>query len=164
MEARWFRHLLNLYPPFLGAGIHVTHIAPDWRRVRVEMALRWYNRNVVRTHFGGSLFAMSDPFLMLMAMHNLGKEYVVWDKAAEIEFVAPGRSRVHVEFSLSERDIAEMREQTRGGQKLLRWFGVEVRGADGELVAKVRRQLYVRLERPAGVPAGARRAETREQR
>lgn len=157
MQARWFRHLLNVYPPFLGAGIHVTHIAADWRHVRVAMALRWYNRNVVGTHFGGSLLAMSDPFFMLMAMHNLGRQYVVWDKGAEIEFVAPGRSRVTVEFTLSESELAEMREQTRDGQKFERWLTAEIRGADGGLVAKVRRQLYVRRKRPEHAPDAALR-------
>lgn len=150
MQARWFRHLLNVYPPFLGAGIRVTDIAADWRYIRVAMALRWYNRNVVGTHFGGSLFAMSDPFFMLMAMHNLGREYVVWDKGAEIEFVTPGRSQVTAEFALSESDLEEMRAHTQGGQKFVRWLPAEIRGADGALVAKVRRQLYVRRKRPPG--------------
>lgn len=159
MQARWFRHLLNWYPPFLGAGIRVIHIAADWRHVRVAMALRWYNRNAVGTHFGGSLFAMSDPFFMLMAMHNLGREFVVWDKGAEIEFVAPGRSQVTAEFSLSEGDLEEMRAQTQGGKKFERWLLAEIRGADGALVARVRRQLYVRRKRavhssPADATAG----------
>jgi acyl-coenzyme A thioesterase PaaI-like protein len=157
MRASWFRHLLNLYPPFLGAGIHVRHIAADWRRIDVEMPLRWYNRNVVGTHFGGSLFALSDPFFMLMAIHNLGRDYVVWDRAAEIEFVAPGRSRVSVQFALTESELAEMRAQTQEGQKYLCWLPAEIRGADGELVAKVRRQLYVRRKR-AGDERGDERA------
>jgi acyl-coenzyme A thioesterase PaaI-like protein len=147
MQARWFRHLLNCYPPFIGAGIRVTYIAPDWRQVRVEMRLRWHNRNYVGTHFGGSLFAMTDPFLMLMALQNLGPRYLVWDKAAEIEFIAPGRSRVTTELALTEDDLALMRERTRNGEKYLPWFSVDVRGEDGGLVARVRRQLYVRRKR-----------------
>ncbi|HEU4578094.1 MAG TPA: DUF4442 domain-containing protein [Polyangiaceae bacterium] len=147
MQARWFRHLINLWPPFVGAGIRVTRITPDWRRLEVEMGLRWYNRNYVGTHFGGSLFAMTDPFLMLMAIHNLGREYVVWDRAGEIEFVAPGRSRVTAVFQLAESDLEEMRAHTSGGEKYLRWFSLEIRGEDGALVARVRRQLYVRRAR-----------------
>jgi len=147
MQASWFRHLLNCYPPLVGAGIRITYIAPDWRQLRVAMQLRWYNRNYVGTHFGGSLFAMTDPFLMLMVMHNLSRDYTVWDKAAEIEFVAPGRSRVTVEFTLSDSDLAQMRERTQNGEKYLVWFPVEVRGEDGAVVARVRRQLYVRRKR-----------------
>src|SRR4051794_15205939 len=125
-----FRHLLNCYPPFLGAGVRVTFIAPDWRLVRVRMRLTWYNRNYVGTHFGGSLFAMTDPFLMLMAMQNLGRGYIVWDKAAEIDFLAPGRGTVTAEFRLSEQDIEQMRAATADGQKHLCWFPVEVRAED----------------------------------
>src|ERR1039458_6644721 len=55
------RRLVNLWPPFLGAGIRIKHIAPDMKAVDVEMKLRWWNANYVGTHFGGSLFAMTDP-------------------------------------------------------------------------------------------------------
>ena len=144
MKPRWMRHVFNLYPPFLGAGIHVAEIAPDWRYVRVEMPLRWRNRNYVGSHFGGSLYAMADPFLMIMAIENLGPGYVVWDKAAEIQFVSPGRGRVTVEFRLTEEELQAMREQTAGGERYLPWFAVEVRDDDGRLVARVRKQLYVK--------------------
>lgn len=144
MSPRWFRLLFNVYPPFLGAGIRVAEIARDWRRVRVRMPLRWFNRNYVGTHFGGSLYAMTDPFLMIMAIQNLGPDFVVWDKAATIEFVAPGRGTVTAEFRLDEADLERMRQETTGGRKYLPWFDVEVRGEDGTLVARVRKQLYVR--------------------
>ncbi len=72
MTAARFKRLINWYPPYMGAGIRVTHVSDDFRRIRVEMRLRWYNRNYVGTHFGGSLFAMADPFLMIMAIRNLG--------------------------------------------------------------------------------------------
>lgn len=85
-KARLLRFAMNLYPPFLGAGIRVRHIAGDFREVRVRMGLNRLNRNYVGTQFGGSLYAMTDPFFMLMLMENLGRDYVVWDKAANIEF------------------------------------------------------------------------------
>ncbi len=68
---RWFRLVINLWPPYLGAGIRVEHIAPDFRSVTVALVRRWYNRNYVGTHFGGSLYAMTDPFFALMLMRNL---------------------------------------------------------------------------------------------
>lgn len=75
---------MSLWPPFLGAGIRVRHISPDWREVTVELRQRWYNRNYIGTHFGGSLFAMTDPFHMLMLMRHLGREYRVLDQGAEV--------------------------------------------------------------------------------
>lgn len=89
-KARFLRWALNFYPPYLGAGVRVRHISADLRLVRVKMVLRWYNRNYVGTQFGGSLYSMVDPFFVLMLMENLGPDYIVWDKAANIEFVSPG--------------------------------------------------------------------------
>lgn len=149
MGPRWFRHLCNIYPPYLGAGVRVTAIAPDWRRLRVEMPLRWYNRNYVGTHFGGSLYSMTDPFLMIMLIRNLGDRYVVWDKAASIEYVSPGRGRVSAEFTLTEGVLDEIRLETADGKRHLRWFDIDVLGPDGVLVARVKRQLYMR-RKPGG--------------
>ena len=139
--ARW---LFNLYPPYLMTGIVVREISPDWRRVRVEMGLRWYNRNYFGTHFGGSLYAMTDPFLAIMLVRNLGPGYVVWDQAAEIQFVRPGRGRVEARFLLDEAMIQSARDGTRNGQRFRPEWAVEVRDEAGETVARVLKRLYVR--------------------
>jgi hypothetical protein len=87
---------------------------------------------------------MTDPFWMLLAMHALGKDYFVWDKAGEIEFVKPGRGVVHAEFRLDDAALDEIRSATASGEKYLRWFPVEVIDEQGDVVARVRKQLYVR--------------------
>jgi len=150
VTARWLRRLFNLYPPFLGAGVRVRHLADDYRSARVEMPLRWYNRNYVGTHFGGSLFSMTDPFLMLMLMRNLGNGYRVWDKAASIEFVTPGRGTMVAEFAIDEPLLASIRDATASGEKYLPWFDIEVRDVDGGLIARVRKQIYVRRKDARG--------------
>jgi acyl-coenzyme A thioesterase PaaI-like protein len=144
MKASTFRLGLNLWPPFLFTGIHVTEVAADYRHARVELRMRPWNRNYVGTHFGGSLFAMTDPFWMLLVMHNIGRDYYVWDKAGAIEFVKPGRGTVTTEFRLDEAVLDEIRAATANGEKYLRWFENEVIDAQGEVVARVRKQLYVR--------------------
>ena len=82
--------MLNIYPPYWGTGIVVSKVAPDFTEIVVQMKKRFYNRNYVDTHFGGSLYSMVDPFYMLMLINILGKDYVVWDKSAFIDFVKPG--------------------------------------------------------------------------
>jgi len=104
-KVTYFRLLLNFYFPYLGAGITVTHISKDFRRFDVKMRLRGYNRNFVQTHFGGSLYAMADPFYMFILMENLGENYLVWDKAASIEFVKPGTGTVYATFEVSKEEI-----------------------------------------------------------
>ncbi len=95
-----FRFILNIWPPYVGAAVHVEKIAEDWQQIRVGMRLRCYNQNYMRTHFGGNLYTMTDPFFVLMLMANLGRDYVVWDSAARIKFLKPGRTRVFANFVL----------------------------------------------------------------
>ncbi|MBU6246739.1 MAG: DUF4442 domain-containing protein [Xanthomonadaceae bacterium] len=146
MRPNIFRHLINLWPPFLFNSIRVRSIAPDWSEARVALRLRPWNRNYVGTQFGGNLFAMTDPFWMMLAMHRLGREYIVWDKAGAIDFIAPGREDVHAVFSMPDHAVAAMRAEAAGGGKVLRWFEADITTAGGELVARVRKQLYVRLK------------------
>ena len=153
MNASTLRRILNLWPPFLFSGIRVTEFAADWRHARVELRMRPWNRNYVGTHFGGSLFAMTDPFWMIMVKECLGRGYMVWDKAGGIEFVKPGRGTVAAEFRLDDEALDELRAAAANGDKALRWFETEVTDAQGETVARVRKQIYVRRKRDPEAPA-----------
>ncbi|MBB6183904.1 DUF4442 domain-containing protein [Oleiagrimonas soli] len=144
MRARTLRRLLNLWPPFLCNGIRVRAIEADWSEARVTLKLRPWNRNYVGTQFGGNLFSMTDPFWMLLTMQRLGKDYYVWDKAGAIDFVAPGRTNVHAHFRLTQAMVDDLRSAAADGGKVLRWFDIDVVDDAGELVARVRKQLYVR--------------------
>jgi len=141
---------MNLWPPFLGAGIRVKRIAADFREIVVEMPLRLYNRNYFGTHFGGSLYAMTDPFFALMVLHNLPTNYLVWDKAASIEFVAPGRSRVRAVARLTQDDLDTILKMTASGDKHLHLFRLDVTDAEGLVVARVEKIVYVRKKRDPG--------------
>jgi len=144
------RRIMNLWPPFLFSGIRVEAIADDWRYARVRLKLRWYNRNYVKTQFGGALFAMVDPFWMILTLEALRHEYIVWDKAGEIEFIAPGRSDVIAEIRIDDAMLAEIRAATANGDKHLHWCDTEIKTESGELIARVRKQIYVRCKQKNG--------------
>jgi acyl-coenzyme A thioesterase PaaI-like protein len=146
MKPSKLRWIFNIWPAFLFTGIHVTAISPDWRHARVELRMRPWNKNYVGTHFGGSLFSMTDPFWMILVKECLGKDYIVWDKAAEIEFVTPGKGTVHAEFQVTDELLDEIRAATQAGGKYLRWCPADVIDAQGDVVARVRKQIYVRLK------------------
>ncbi|MGW6446097.1 DUF4442 domain-containing protein [Lentzea sp. NPDC055074] len=147
MKASRLRFGMNLWPPFLFAGIRVEEISPDYRYARVRMRLRPWNRNFFGTHFGGSLFAMTDPFWVLLLFNQLKGEHVVWDQAGEIEFVAPGRGTVRAEFRLTDEHVEQVLEQTKGSEKALIWFDTDVVGQDGAVIARVKKQVYARRKR-----------------
>lgn len=137
---RWIR----FYPPYLGAGVRVTHVSDDFRTVSVEMPLRFYNRNYVGTHFGGSLYSMCDPFYMLMLINILGPDYIVWDKAASIRFKKPGKGLVRATFHIPEERIAEIRAAADTQGKVEPQFQVQITDNDGNVIAEVNKLLYVR--------------------
>ena len=140
---RW-TWLWGLYPPFLGAGIRVARIAPDFRRVLIRMKLRFWNRNYVGTHYGGSLFSMCDPFYMIMLMRNLGPAYTVWDKEAAIRYRRPGRGTVQAEFVLPAEVIEEIRAAADRDGKTEKLLTVRVVDEAGETVAEVDKLLWVK--------------------
>ncbi len=147
---RWFasagamRRLMSTFAPYIGAGIKVTEIADDFSSATVEMRQHWYNTNYVGTHFGGSLYSMVDPMYMLLLMRSLGNDYVVWDKAASIDFIRPGKGRVQARFELTAERLDEIRSATAGGDKYLPEWQVDIIDDSGELVARVHKTLYVR--------------------
>ena len=145
---RLLKMVLNIYGPYLGAGIRITHIDPQWREIRVSMKLRWYNRNIMGSHFGGSLYAMVDPQMMLMLMNRLGTDYIVWDQAAEIHYVKPARGRIEAHLSLEDACLDEIKLKTADGAPYRPSFDITICDESGEVVTKVKKVLYVR-KKPA---------------
>jgi len=138
------RRMLNIWPPFLFSGISILEISKDFRHAKVRLKKKMLTSNYVGTLFGGSLFAMTDPFYMVMVMKNLGKGYIVWDKKSEIDYVSPGKSTVYAEFNLWDNDLEDIKREVETSGKYLKWFEVDIKAADGTVVAIVKKQIYVR--------------------
>ncbi|HEX5759442.1 MAG TPA: DUF4442 domain-containing protein [Thermoanaerobaculia bacterium] len=141
MDDRWLARLLNVYPPYVGAGVRVRRTAEGYE---TRMKLRFWNRNYVGTHYGGSLYTMCDPFFMLILIRRLGPEYVVWDKAAAIRFRRPGRGTVTARFEIPAERVEAIRRDAGAGAPVEPVFTTEVRDEAGEVVAEVEKRLYVR--------------------
>lgn len=102
------------------------------------------NRNYVGTHFGGSLFAMADPWFMIMLIERLGPGYAVWDKAATIRFRKPGRGTVRALFEIPPERVEEIRRDADAAGKVEPVFTVDITDARGEVVAEVEKRISVR--------------------
>ena len=144
MSPKLLKIILNVYPPYWGTGIFVSRVSADYKEIIVHMKMRWYNRNYVNTHFGGSLYAMTDPFFMVMLIQVLGKQYIVWDKAVHIDFIKPGQGKVTARFIIKEKQVETILEKTTDGQKYLPEFSVDIKDEAGDTVAKVTKTLYIR--------------------
>lgn len=140
--------MMNLWPPFLGTGVKIEELSDDWRYVRVRLRFNRLQSNLVNTQFGGSMFMMADPFWMIMAHRHMRRDHLVWDTKGEIDFLRPGTSTLRAEFTFTAEVEHELREQASSGQKVLRWFTTDITDAEGEVVARVRKELYVRRKPP----------------
>ncbi len=139
--------MLHAYPPYAGAGILVTHIAEDASEIRVEMPLTDRNVNLVGTHFGGSLYAMVDPHLMILLIQRLGPDYVVWDQEANIDFRKPGLGTVHATIRITDEEVEAIRSATADGDRHLPQWTLAILDEQDEVVATVLKTLYVRRKR-----------------
>jgi len=138
---------MSLWAPNLFSGIRIRRFSQDWTHATVELHVNLITRNYVKTAFGGSMSAMTDPYFFMLVMHQLGRDYVVWDTRGEIEFLKPGRGVLTAHFRVPEAKIAEIRERARDGAKVLEWFETDITDRDGDVVAKVRREVYIREKR-----------------
>lgn len=143
-KAKKLQRMINRYGPYIGAGIKIEYLADDWKELRVAMHMRWYNRNAVGTHFGGSLYSMIDPHYMLMLMKLLGNQYLVWDKAAQIDFIKPGTGTVRATMIVTDAMLKTIYQHTKDGSKYLPEFEVTITDESGAVVAKAMKTLYVR--------------------
>jgi hypothetical protein len=144
LPPRLFQLGLNLWPPYLASGIHVDYIARDYLSLHVSMQLHWFNRNYVGTHFGGSLYSMTDPFYMLMLIQLLGPNFIVWDKAATVRFRRPGKGRVSALFLIEPAELTALKEQLANKNKLDFVKTVWVKDETGQIVAEVEKVVYLR--------------------
>jgi acyl-coenzyme A thioesterase PaaI-like protein len=143
-QSRWLRWRFNAFPAYWSTGARVTYIAADFHEARVRLPLSWRTRNVVGTIFGGSLYSAVDPVYMLMLMQLLGRDYLVWDKAAAIRFVKPGRTTLRATFVIDDQELDAIRSGTAGGEPVNRVYHVELVDADGVVHAAVEKTIYIR--------------------
>lgn len=115
--------------------------------IRVKMPLTRQNRNIVGVHFGGSLYSMVDPFYMLLLMHHLGPRYIVWDKAADITFLAPGRGTVYAHIQLSAGEISKIKDLAEDHAPIHRQYSLNIVDDAGTRIAEVKKTLYIRLKK-----------------
>src|ERR1051326_5046783 len=130
-ETRWMRWKFKFFPAWWGTGANVTYVAGDFREVRVELPLSWRTRNYVGTIFGGSMYGAVDPLYMVMLIRRLGPEYVVWDRAASIRFLKPGRTTLHARFVVDDAELDAIRAALRTERSIDRVYTVDLVDVEG---------------------------------
>lgn len=142
------KYMINHFAPYKGAGIEVEKFDMDKFHIRVKMQLTRNNKNIVGVHFGGSLYSMVDPFYMSLLMYHLGSEYIVWDKAASIEFLTPGRSTVYADIRIDAHEVETIKELADNYAPIYRNYNVSIIDESGLRIAEVFKTVYIRRKKP----------------
>lgn len=146
LRTRLTRWGFNFFPAYRGTGAWVTYIAMDWREVIIRLPLSWQTRNYVGTIFGGSMYAAVDPFFMIMLIHNLGPDYLVWDKSACIRFKKPGVSTLWARFVLEQAELDAIHSALEHAPKVDREYHIDLTDEKGEVRAWVDKTVNIRLK------------------
>jgi hypothetical protein len=86
-----------------------------------------------------------------MLIRRLGPEFIVWDKAASIEFKKPGRETLHARFAIADDELAAIRAALATQRSVERTYFIELLDGSGTLCARVEKLIYIR--RREGKPA-----------
>jgi len=148
MKLSTLMKLMRFWPPFLGAGISVKEIGPDLSYILVQMKMRFWNKNYLGTHFGGSLYSMTDPFYMLMLLKILGPGYIVWDKNAIINYKKPASGTVFARFAISAEQIKNIKAQLEVSAKVEPKFIVFVTDVKGSVLVEIEKTVYIKRKMP----------------
>ena len=144
-----FRRLFNFYPPYFFSRTRVTYIAPDWKEVEVKLHKSWLSRNYVGTTFGGTMYGAADPFFMLMLIQIMGiKDYIIWDKGAEIDFQRPARSTLTYRFVITDEDLKAIHRELDERGKTIPEFTVSGVDEDGTTCVVIKKTVYIRRKAP----------------
>jgi acyl-coenzyme A thioesterase PaaI-like protein len=140
---RLYWHIFNVWPAIVGAGGRVTRVSEDWTEIDVRLPLSWRTRNYVGTIFGGSIYAATDPYVMLMLMKQLGDSYVVWDKGARIAFKRPGSETLFAHFRLPAETTAELKARVDESDKIEWVYSLDLKDSAGRVCATIDKRLYI---------------------
>jgi acyl-coenzyme A thioesterase PaaI-like protein len=140
---RLYGFVLNFFPTYRRTGGRATFIAADFSDVHIRLKLGWGTKNYVGTMFGGSMTSAADPVYMIQLMQLLGKDYVVWDKSAHIQFKRPGDRTLYIRFLITDELLANIKERVLTEQE----FDIELStnwvDKEGTVYAKVSKVLYI---------------------
>ena len=156
----WMRTAFNFFPCYRRTGARITAISPDMKQVRIKLPLNWTTRGYWGTTFGGSLYGAVDPVYLVMLARNLGKGYMIWDKAATIHFKRPGRGTLYATFTLTDAELDSIRTALATDPKIDRTYLIDLFDQAGEIHATVEK--IVNIRRRDAARSAARAAEHKQ--
>lgn len=143
VRSRLWRIGYNVSPLVRGTGSWMAFLSGDWHEVHLKLGLNLRTRNYVGTTFGGALFSAADPVIPIQLYYLLGKRYILWDKAARIQFKRPGRTTLKAQFILPQQAITEIEQQLMTQTQTYYETTITWLDQDNKEVALIHKTIYI---------------------
>lgn len=138
-----FKHGFNLSPMYRRTTARVVEITDGLKQVKIKVPLSYKNKNYVGAIFGGSMFAATDPIYMIQLVQILGEDYVVWDKAATINYKRPAKEHLFCEFIFTDAEIESIKKQVAQTHEMTIEKTTYLTNANAQVFAEVIKTLYI---------------------
>ncbi len=142
-DAQIYKHGFNWSPMYRRSTGKITEVSEDLHVVKIKIPLNWKNKNYVGSIFGGSMLSATDPIYMIQLMNILGNNYVVWDKAATINYRRPARATVFCEFTFSSEEIDGIKKQVKEKGEIDIIKNPNILTKEGTIIAELSKTIYV---------------------
>lgn len=113
-----FKYGFNWSPMYRRSNARIIAVSKDLMKIEIRLPLTYKNVNYMNSMFGGSMFAAVDPIPMIQLVSILGKEYVVWDKSAEIYFKRPAKENLFATFEFSNEEVEEIKSRVKSEKEI----------------------------------------------
>ena len=143
LYSRWFRFGINHFPAFRRSSGRVRFVSGDWKEIHVRIKRNFRNTNYNGSIYGGSIYAAIDPIYAIQLIQIFGKEYVVWDKKAVIDFKRPIKKKAIARFTFTDELIDTIRKELdKNGEY---YFDLPVNFVDetGFVYAEIDKTLFI---------------------
>lgn len=143
LKSRLFRFSLNLIPAYRGTGARCIFLSDDLHEVHIKLPLNLRTRNYVGTIFGGSMYGAVDPIYMVQLINILGKDYVVWDKAASVRFRKPGNNTLYARFIISDDLLEDIKTKVIREKEIEIELTVNLVDKNAHVYAEIAKNIYI---------------------
>ncbi len=143
LHSRWFRFGINHFPAFRRSSGRVRFMSSDWKEIHVRIKRNWRNTNYNGSIYGGSIYAAIDPIYAIQLIQIFGKDYVVWDKKAIIDFKRPIKKKAVARFLFIDSLIKVIKSQLEKEGEY--YFDLPVQFVDhtGFVYAEIDKTLFI---------------------
>jgi len=139
----------NFFPAYRRCGARITYISADLQHVMIKLPLKCSNMSHQGGIWGGSLYGALDPVYTIMLSMVLGKQYVVLDKSANINFLKQGKSTLYGHFLLKDDEIQRIRDKCAADGKVELTYHVSLCDDDNVTYVSAEKVIHVRLRQHA---------------